>query len=249
MLSLGSLFTGPASHKVADPVTLTKLHSLFEGSSSGTSGGSEGPVDTYLKVLCLNGVLPSDSEGCPNNAATPPAGGGIAGAGGTSGPGTGGSPGTGGAPGTGDIPPGGSSAGRGRASGGGASNRTASRPISEGAARAILAVFGRTRTAAGQPLGVIVNYDITLNGFIGQRVVIRWTLWSVAHGSGNTAELPEQWLQDRPVQTLIGQAESDAASPDFWIPLPREPGPFEVEVDAYNARGVRLADKVSQPFS
>jgi hypothetical protein len=120
--------------------------------------------------------------------------------------------------------------------------------MSEGAAQALLAVFGRTRTEAGQPLGVIVNYGITLTGFVGQRVVVRWTLWSLHHGPGTVSALPEQWLQNRPIETLIGEATGDSAFPEFWIPIPVDPGPFEVELGAYDTSGVRLADKVSQAF-
>jgi hypothetical protein len=91
-----------------------------------------------------------------------------------------------------------------------------------------------------------VNYGVTLNGFVGQRVVVRWTLWSVHHGT--VSELPEQWFKDRPIETLIGEAGGDSAFPEFWIPIPKEPGPFEVELGAYDTSNVRLADKLSQPF-
>jgi hypothetical protein len=119
--------------------------------------------------------------------------------------------------------------------------------ISEGAAEAILAVFHKTRKVANQPLGVIVNYDVSLEGYVGQRVVVQWSLWS-RHG-GSMTERQELWLRNRPVQTLIGEAVSDKASPEFWIPLPIDAGPFQVEVSAYSVSGDRLAYQFSQPFS
>ena len=85
--------------------------------------------------------------------------------------------------------------------------------MSEGAAEAILAVFHNTRQVANQPSGVIVNYDITLEGYVGQPVVVRWSLWSLH--SGTLTKRREEWLRSRPIQTLIGQAVRDKASPEF----------------------------------
>jgi hypothetical protein len=96
-----------------------------------------------------------------------------------------------------------------------------------------------------QPVGVIVNYHITLTGYVDQPVVVRWSLWSLK--SGSVTGLPEQWLRNRPIQTLIGQAVTDSAGPEFWIPLPTEAGPFEVEIGAYGSSG-RLDYRDSRPF-
>ena len=232
-LSLAPMFTGPASHVAADAVTLAKLRGFLAGKAfapgSGLTNGLQGPISTEVKVLCVSGIFSGDSEGCPNNVVSLPGRGGSSGGGGN--PGGSGSPGGGGNPG-----------------GGPRTNGTRGGFISEGAAQAILAVFGQTRTRDRQPLGVIVSYDVTVTGFVGQRVVVRWTLWSAHHGSGSMTELPEQWLQNRPIETLIGQAVSDTASPEFWVPIPKQPGPFQVEVSAYDGSGVRLTDKLSQPF-
>lgn len=215
VLSVASMFAGPASHLAADAATVGKLRGFLAGGglSHGFSG-FQGPVHTEVKIMCGNGIFAGVSEGCPSDM-------------------------TSAAPGS--RTGGGSNPGSGSSSGGGAR-------VSQGEAHAILAVFGRTRMRARQPVGVSVSYAVTLSGFVGHRVDVRWTLWSVPHGAGSTTELPEQWLQNRRVETLVGQAVNDAANPQFWIPIPVDPGPFQVEVAAYDSSGVRLSHQLSRPF-
>ncbi len=144
-----------------------------------------------------------------------------------------------------DVNTGGTAAGPGVARAGGGPDGA----ISEADAEAILTVFRHTRMVAGAPVGVIVNFHVTVNGYVGKPVTVRWSLWSLQNGSGRVTQLPEQWLVNRPVDTLIEQADSDSASPEFWIPLPTESGRFEVEIAAYTASGERLADEFTPPFS
>jgi len=95
-----------------------------------------------------------------------------------------------------------------------------------------------------EPLGVTVNYDITLTGFRGRKVVVRWSLFSLSARS----PVPRDWLNDEPVRWLQGEATKDSASDSFWIPLPKLRGPFYVRVGVFNDHNVRLDFANSTPF-
>lgn len=104
----------------------------------------------------------------------------------------------------------------------------------------------RMAQTAGQrvPMGVTVNYDITLTGFRGRKVVVRWSLFSLSA----QRPVPRDWLNDEPVRWLQGEATKDSASDSFWIPLPKLHGPFYVRVGVFNDHDVRLDFANSAPF-
>ena len=85
------------------------------------------------------------------------------------------------------------------------------------------------------PVGVTVNYDVTLTGFRGRPVTVRWSLHRL-----NGAVLPYDWLRSEAAKRLIGEFDKDTASDRFWVPLPRIGGPFFVRVELYDQDGVRL---------
>ena len=96
----------------------------------------------------------------------------------------------------------------------------------------------RTRPPApeeGQPLGVVVNFNVSLTGFSGSTVDIRWSLFGP--GSGNT---PGDWATGQTVLEVAAEAEKDTASDEFWVPLPRETGPYSLRIGVYDEDGDRL---------
>jgi hypothetical protein len=100
-------------------------------------------------------------------------------------------------------------------------------------------------TAGGNvPVGVTVNYDISLTGFRGRRVIVRWSLYSVPNGK----PVPEGWLRDEPVHWLRGEANKDSASDSFWVPLPKIGGPFYIRVGVFDDDDVRLDFENSSSF-
>jgi hypothetical protein len=94
-----------------------------------------------------------------------------------------------------------------------------------------------------QPLGVTVNYRISLTGFRGRKVDVRWEL----HRPGG-GQLPQDWLKAQRAALLEGEADKDSASPSFWVPLPAIEGPFFIRVTATDEDGVRLARKDTSHF-
>jgi hypothetical protein len=95
-----------------------------------------------------------------------------------------------------------------------------------------------------QPLGVTVNYKISLTGFRGRKVDVRWAL----HRPGG-GQLPQDWLKGQRAALLEGEADKDSASPSFWVPLPATvEGPFFVRLTVTNDAGVPLDREDTEPF-
>jgi hypothetical protein len=114
--------------------------------------------------------------------------------------------------------------------------------------KAILAVLRSTRTrSAGagkrrEPLGVAVTFDLTLEGFNGRKVDVRWSLY---RGGG---PVPRPWLKDHPILKLEGEADRDTASPEFWVPLPEKPGRYSVRIEVFDDKGVKLTREKTKSF-
>jgi hypothetical protein len=101
-----------------------------------------------------------------------------------------------------------------------------------------LLIATRTRPVSGnrvQPVGVTVNFNVSLTGFKDRTVAVRWSLHHA--GGGRVAH---EWLRGQPALWLVGEAEKDSAGSDFWVPLPKTTGPFFVRVEVYDEDGVRL---------
>jgi hypothetical protein len=94
-----------------------------------------------------------------------------------------------------------------------------------------------------QLLGVAVKYKVSLTGFNGHKVSVRWSLHRVGGGL-----LSHEWLKEQPFRWLKGTAESDFASDEFWVPLPKDEGPFYVELALYDEHGGRLTYVDSKRF-
>jgi hypothetical protein len=92
-----------------------------------------------------------------------------------------------------------------------------------------------------EPIGVTVGYRLSLTGFDGEDVEVRWELYRRGGPS-----LPHDWLQDQLADRLRAEAEKDSASSYFWIPLPEEPGPFFVRLSVLDDDGA-LLDQLDTP--
>jgi hypothetical protein len=94
-----------------------------------------------------------------------------------------------------------------------------------------------------EPIGATVNYRISLTGFNGREVDVRWEL----HRPGGPT-LPHKWLKNQRAAVLEGEAERDSASPYFWIPLPAARGPFFVRLRVLDEDGEVLARADTERF-
>jgi ketosteroid isomerase-like protein len=117
-----------------------------------------------------------------------------------------------------------------------------SSPAVVGEHLATLLAGTRTQPAASnegqlEPVGVSVSFNVTLTGFRGHRVDVRWSLYA-AEGD---ISVPQDWLQDQRALWLEGEANRDSATGEFWVPLPRVQGPFFIRIGVYDDEGTRLA--------
>ena len=89
-----------------------------------------------------------------------------------------------------------------------------------------------------------VSFDLQLEGFKGRRSYVRWSLYDARADR----RVPRDWLINRRVLSMRGKANSDRASKEFWVPLPRRQGPFFVRVSAYDDQGTRLTYEDTKAF-
>jgi hypothetical protein len=107
----------------------------------------------------------------------------------------------------------------------------------------LLAATRMQLTAGRQvPVGITVNYNISLTGFRGREVIVRWSLYGT-----DGREAPFGWLKKQPIHWLRGEAETDSASDSFWVPLPEIKGPFYLRLGVYNG-DARLTFRDSDTF-
>ena len=94
------------------------------------------------------------------------------------------------------------------------------------------------------PIGVAISFDLSLEGFLNRRVDVRWSLFSAGKG----AMVPQDYLVNRRAIVAIPEAIVDRASGEFWIPLPKERGPYFARVSAWH-QDERLDFSDSPPFN
>jgi len=116
-------------------------------------------------------------------------------------------------------------------------------------AKALLKVLDNTRarslpSGATEPLGVTLGFDLELEGFEGERVEVRWSLYDAGAGE----RVPRDWLSNRRALAMRPEAAFDRPSAEFWVPLPKQRGPYFVRLSTYDDQGKRLAYADSKSF-
>jgi hypothetical protein len=99
------------------------------------------------------------------------------------------------------------------------------------------------RDEDAEPLGVVVIADVELVGLRGKPVTLSWSMWQ----TGGDVRLHGDWLNNNLAYRLKAVTDHDTVTIDLWVPLPRPPGPYLVQVDI-NAESARLASAHSEPF-
>ena len=100
------------------------------------------------------------------------------------------------------------------------------------------------KTAKGDPLGVLVSFDVELLGLRNKEILLRWSIWK-ASGQGR---LFGAWVSSNVAYRLKASAEDDATPLDIWVPLPKVGGSFVVEL-ILTTDGERLARRKTPRFS
>jgi len=115
-------------------------------------------------------------------------------------------------------------------------------------AQALLKLLRNTRSrplssGESEPIGVTVNFDLTIEGYEDEEIDIRWSLYD----AGAQSRVPRDWLVNRRALVARPEVQSDSAEGEFWIPLPRQSGPYFVRIAAFDGKA-RLASEDSEPF-
>jgi hypothetical protein len=99
-------------------------------------------------------------------------------------------------------------------------------------------LFEGVRTSGAdqaEPVGVTVNFNVSLTGFRGDSADVRFSLY--AEGGGR---VPRDWLENQRVLSIEAEAQKDSGSGEFWVPLPRLQGPYFVRFGVDDEDGERL---------
>lgn len=89
---------------------------------------------------------------------------------------------------------------------------------------------------AASLLGHVVNFRVRIEGMVGRCAYVRWSLFDARE----QARVRERWLRNRDALFLVPDRLDDEGSADFWVPLPRRPGPYYVRIELFDDSGGRL---------
>jgi hypothetical protein len=116
-------------------------------------------------------------------------------------------------------------------------------PDSEAAPRVDSVLRSLRRTPSGEPLGVLVSFDVELLGLRDEEILVRWSIWN----ESGPRRLFGDWLSSNVAYRLTASSEDDATSLDIWVPLPKGEGTYFVRL-VLTADGTRLARRDTEPF-
>jgi len=106
--------------------------------------------------------------------------------------------------------------------------------------------YRRGANGKREPLGVLVDYRLTLCGFAHHPVTVRWSLFDTKP----PPKLPYLWVYQRPVASVTARASNcDAVEPNIWIPIPAIRGRFAIVLTVYDDHDTRIGKRTSSPFS
>lgn len=94
------------------------------------------------------------------------------------------------------------------------------------------------------PVGATVLYTVDLVGFAHQEAILVWSLWS----RGASRPLPRTWLQHVITREVEPQREDVTVPGRFWVPVPAQPGEYEVHLTVYTSNDVERGEMETEPF-
>ncbi len=95
--------------------------------------------------------------------------------------------------------------------------------------------------------GVVVSFDLSIDGFAGEAVSLRYSVLD----SQAYSPVYESWLVDQPgwpVSVFIAEAASDKMNSEIWVAEPQASGTYVVRLQLFDPDDVRLASTDSPPF-
>ncbi|HXP36989.1 MAG TPA: hypothetical protein VN817_04410, partial [Solirubrobacteraceae bacterium] len=115
------------------------------------------------------------------------------------------------------------------------------------AAQAVAAVFDDSRAEiVGKrlyPIGAMVTYNVSLEGFAGREATLEWSLI----GKANRRPLPRPWWRNIVVAHIKPAVNDESLDGTFWVPVPPEHGDYLVHLVLLDGNGVAHASSDSTP--
>jgi hypothetical protein len=115
------------------------------------------------------------------------------------------------------------------------------------AAQAVAAVFDNSRAeVVGKrlyPIGAMVTYNVSLQGFANQGLTLEWSLI----GRANKRPLPRPWWRNIVVAHIKPTVNNESLDGTFWVPVPPEHGDYLVHLVLLDGNGVPHASSNSAP--
>jgi hypothetical protein len=84
-----------------------------------------------------------------------------------------------------------------------------------------------TISRPAEPLGAVITAEVELSGLKEVPVMLSWSMWA----SHDEQRLYGDWLNKHVAYRLSATTEHDTASVNIWVPLPKEKGPYFVEIN------------------
>jgi hypothetical protein len=116
------------------------------------------------------------------------------------------------------------------------------------AAQAVAAVFKNSRSEiVGKrlyPLGAMVSYMVSLQGFAHKRATLQWSLT----GGARKHPLPRPWWHDVVAAQIEPTVNDETISGSFWVPMPPARGSYEVHLSVLDDRGIQHGERDTAPF-
>ena len=105
-------------------------------------------------------------------------------------------------------------------------------------------VEGSVEASQVVPLGVVVSANVRVEGLAGERLGVFWRISRISD-----ANLPfRNHFTDLPALQIRAERHVDGGNVQFWVPMPVEPGEYEVEVSIRDERGQRLVAETTEAF-
>ena len=95
------------------------------------------------------------------------------------------------------------------------------------------------------PVGAMITYNLTLDGFAGRWETVWWSLESIRSGQ----EVPKCWWKDVRAEQIKPTVSHKSFTGEFWVPMPRRYGDYRIHVVLTDSKGsTTYQSKNSEPI-
>jgi hypothetical protein len=100
-----------------------------------------------------------------------------------------------------------------------------------------------TEESVAEPLGVVITVKVELAGMRNEPVLLSWSMWNLG-----ATRVHGEWLNPSLAYRLVATTNRDVAELNFWVPLPRTSGSYQLR-SHLEATGMTPVTDDSKTFS